>query len=67
MLDIFWSGVVNGEVGMGAIVDILFHVFYEGFFPSQHFGLLAFVLVIIYHKGNNHGCSVFVGIPCEAS
>ena len=67
MLDIFWSGVVDGEVGMGAIVDIRFHVFYEGFFPSHYFGHLAFLLVVIYHKGNNHCCSVVVGIACKAS
>ena len=58
---------MNGEVGMGAIVDVLFHVFYEGFFPSHHLGHLALVLVIIYHKGNNHGRSVIVGIACEAN
>ena len=67
MLDIFWSGVVDGEVGMGAIVDIRFHVFYEGFFPSHYFGHLALVLVVIYHKGNNHGCSVIVGTFRKAS
>lgn len=67
MLDIFWSGVVDGEVGMGAIVDIYFHVFYEGFFPSHYFGHLAFLLVVVYHKGNNHGGSVIVGSAREAS
>ena len=61
------SGVVDGEVGMGAIVDILFHVFYEGFFPSHYFSHPALVLVVIYHKGNNQGCSVIVGIVCEVS
>ena len=67
MLDIFWSGVVDGEVGMGAIVGIHFHVFNERFFPSHDFGHLAFLLVVIYHKGNNHGCSVIVGLTRKAS
>ena len=58
---------MDGEVGMGAVVDIHFHVFYEGFFPSHYFGHLALVLVVVYHKGNNYGCSVFVGIAREAS
>ena len=58
---------MNGEVGMGAIVGIHFHVFYEIFFPSHYFGHLAFLLVVIYHKGNNHGCGVIVGMTRKAS
>ena len=56
MLDIFWSGVVHGEVRMGAIFGIHFYVFYEGFIPNHYFGHLALVLIVVYHKGNNHGC-----------
>lgn len=55
------------EISVGALHDIFFHVFQEGLFPGHCFGEFAFVLVVVYHKSNDHGRSILIGSASKAT
>ena len=57
----------DDEISVGAVLDIFFHVLQKGLFPSHCLGESAFVLVVVYHKSNNHGCSILIGSAIKAA